>query len=244
MTNAEKADYNREYYRKHRQYWLDYAKTGHGIGRQASLDTNSGAYPHARKKTTSTTPTTGGYKRGAGLGIGPVKPSQESPRNGSQAIKWDWTSNSRKTKHSTADGRPMYEYDRLNASHWSKTRNGGKSLDNAGENAVEASWERYSNSKNERSRDMAFGDYMMRREQQRAGNDKNVRPRTVNIPRGKLDRLKQSASKTVNEIKEEARFAINDAKNFVKKVFDEVDYQVWNAGDGFKKFVKKIKKKR
>ena len=74
MTDAEKADYNREYYRKHRQYWLDYAKTGHGIGRQASPGTSSDAFPHARKKTTSKKPTTGGSKWGTGLGIGKVGP--------------------------------------------------------------------------------------------------------------------------------------------------------------------------
>lgn len=74
MTDAEKADYNREYYRKHRQYWLDYAKTGHGIGRQANPDTNSDAFPHARKKTTSKKPTTGGSKWGTGLGTGKVGP--------------------------------------------------------------------------------------------------------------------------------------------------------------------------
>lgn len=75
MTDADKADYNRQYYRKHRQYWLDYAKTGHGIGRQASPGTSSDAFPHARKKTKGSQ-TTGGYKRGDGLGIGPVMPSE------------------------------------------------------------------------------------------------------------------------------------------------------------------------
>ena len=74
MTDAEKADYNREYYRKHRQYWVDYANTGHGIGRQASPDTSSDAFPHARKKTTSKRPTTGGNKWGTGLGTGKVGP--------------------------------------------------------------------------------------------------------------------------------------------------------------------------
>lgn len=73
MTDAEKADYNRQYYRKHRQYWLDYAKTGHGIGRQSSSDTRSDAFPHARKKTKGPQ-TTGGYKRGEGLGTGKVLP--------------------------------------------------------------------------------------------------------------------------------------------------------------------------
>jgi hypothetical protein len=75
MTDAEKADYNREYYRKHRQYWVDYANTGHGIGRQSSSDTSSDVFPHARKKTKGAQ-TTGGYKRGDGLGIGPVMPSK------------------------------------------------------------------------------------------------------------------------------------------------------------------------
>ena len=73
MTDAEKADYNREYYRKQRQYWLDYAKTGHGIGRQASPGTSSDAFPHARKKTKGAK-TTGGYKWGTGLGTGKVGP--------------------------------------------------------------------------------------------------------------------------------------------------------------------------
>lgn len=74
MTDAEKADYNREYYRKHKQYWVDYANTGHGIGRQSSPDTSSDAFPHARKKTTSKKPTTGGSKWGTGLGTGKVGP--------------------------------------------------------------------------------------------------------------------------------------------------------------------------
>lgn len=81
MTDAEKADYNRQYYRKHRQYWLDYAKTGHGIGRQSSPNTGSDALPHARKKVTSKKPTTGGYKRGDGLGVGPVRPSENKDSN-------------------------------------------------------------------------------------------------------------------------------------------------------------------
>lgn len=81
MTDAEKADYNREYYRKHRQYWLDYAKNGHGIGRQASSDASSDAFPHARKKVTSKKPMTGGYKRGDGLGVGPVRPSENKDSN-------------------------------------------------------------------------------------------------------------------------------------------------------------------
>lgn len=33
MTAAEKAAYNRKYYQRNRQYWVDYYKTGHGIGR-------------------------------------------------------------------------------------------------------------------------------------------------------------------------------------------------------------------
>jgi hypothetical protein len=80
MTDAEKADYNRQYYRKHRQYWLDYAKTGHGIGRQSSPNTGSDAFPHARKKAKGAQ-TTGGYKRGDGLGIGPVMPSKNKDPN-------------------------------------------------------------------------------------------------------------------------------------------------------------------
>lgn len=74
MTDAEKADYNRQYYRKHKQYWVDYANTGHGIGRQSSPNTDSDALPHARKKETSKKPTTGGNKWGTGLGAGKVGP--------------------------------------------------------------------------------------------------------------------------------------------------------------------------
>jgi hypothetical protein len=33
MTTAEKAAYNRKYYQRNKQYWVDYYKTGHGIGR-------------------------------------------------------------------------------------------------------------------------------------------------------------------------------------------------------------------
>lgn len=33
MTAAEKAAYNRKYYQRNKQYWVDYYKTGHGIGR-------------------------------------------------------------------------------------------------------------------------------------------------------------------------------------------------------------------
>lgn len=36
MTTAEKAAYNREYYQRNKQYWVDYYKTGHGIGRAIS----------------------------------------------------------------------------------------------------------------------------------------------------------------------------------------------------------------
>lgn len=36
MTTAEKAAYNREYYQRNKQYWVDYYKTGHGIGRAVS----------------------------------------------------------------------------------------------------------------------------------------------------------------------------------------------------------------
>jgi hypothetical protein len=34
MTTSEKADYNRRYYQRNKQYWKDYYKTGHGIGRK------------------------------------------------------------------------------------------------------------------------------------------------------------------------------------------------------------------
>ena len=34
MTTAEKAAYNRDYYRRNKQYWVDYYKTGHGTGRK------------------------------------------------------------------------------------------------------------------------------------------------------------------------------------------------------------------
>lgn len=81
MTTSEKADYNREYYRKHKQYWVNYANTGHGIGRQASPGASSDAFPHARKKTTSKKPTTGGYKRGDGLGTGLTRPSENKDSN-------------------------------------------------------------------------------------------------------------------------------------------------------------------
>ena len=65
MTDAEKRAYNREYYRKNREYWKNYAETGHGIGRQSS---NGLGTPGAsgRPKTYGS-PTTGGYRRGEGL---------------------------------------------------------------------------------------------------------------------------------------------------------------------------------
>lgn len=37
MTTSEKADYNRRYYQRNKQYWKDYYKTGHGIGRNRSI---------------------------------------------------------------------------------------------------------------------------------------------------------------------------------------------------------------
>lgn len=55
MTTSEKADYNREYYRKHRQYWKDYYKTGHGIGR--NLERSVGVDQDYRNKAVGNDPT-------------------------------------------------------------------------------------------------------------------------------------------------------------------------------------------
>lgn len=37
MTTSEKADYNRRYYQRNKQYWKDYYKTGHGRGRSTAV---------------------------------------------------------------------------------------------------------------------------------------------------------------------------------------------------------------
>lgn len=216
MTTSEKADYNRKYYQRNKQYWKDYYKTGHGIGRKPGK--LSGITKHV------------------------TNPSYNTDRS-----KTYWT---------LPDGRTKVTRDKQRDRTDTPYHTNGKSLDNHGKQRHEEALDNW-NSKNAavlrtrpgseeekkaRARENgAFGDLI----RELHGNDPyengKVRPRTANIPRKKIDRIKQAASKTVKEIKEEAGFAANDAKNFVKKIYDEVDYQIWNVGDEAKKLAKKVK---
>lgn len=294
MTTSEKADYNRRYYQRNKQYWKDYYKTGQGRGRSTAVASgtrndsgHSGGGSHWR--TDNGTSNSRGYGGGGSSfdrnHSGGGSSFDRNHSGGGSSFKrshsgggssWDlsggltehvsnpWYNPTRTKEYYTMpDGRVRVKstsWDKHNTHANTQTpyHTNGKSLDDHGYERFKEAHENW-DKKNAailrtapgsdaeriaRARESgAFGDFV----RELHGNDSyqygKVRPHTANIPRKKIDRIMQSASKTVKEIKEEAGFAASAAKDFAKKIFDEIDYQVWNVGDEIKKTVKKIKRR-
>ena len=220
MTTSEKADYNRRYYQRNKQYWKDYYKTGHGIGKLSG-----GLTEHVTNPWYNPTRTKEYYTMPDG-------------RVRVKSTSWDkhhTQANTQTPYHTNGKSLDDHGYERFKEAHENWDKKNAAILKTApGSDAERMARARESG---------AFGDFV----RELHGNDSyqygKVRPRTANIPRKKIDRIMQSASKTVKEIKEEAGFAASAAKDFAKKIFEEIDYQIWNVGDEIKKAAKKLKKR-